>query len=96
MIAAVATLALATIVIKGLGTLLPRPPAWLAQRLESLPPALLAALVVSELTGTDGVVAFDAKAAGVGAAALLAASRAPVAVTVVTGAAVTALVRSIQ
>ncbi|HUP85319.1 MAG TPA: AzlD domain-containing protein [Acidimicrobiales bacterium] len=93
MVAAVFALGVITVLIKGAGSLLPEPPTRVARRLAGLAPALLAALVWVELAGPDGVTRFDAKTAGVAAAALLFAVRAPFAVAVVGAAAVAALLR---
>ncbi|HEX2850304.1 MAG TPA: AzlD domain-containing protein [Acidimicrobiales bacterium] len=93
MLVAIVVLAAATILIKGAGSLLPEIPDAVAARLGGLAPALLAALVITELTGADGIPRLDAKAAGVGVAVVLAAVRAPFAVCVVAGAAVAAVLR---
>lgn len=95
MIWGVAVLAVVTIAIKAAGTVLPPPPPPLARRLSGLAPALLAALVVSELRGSSGWPTLDAKAAGVAVAVVLATVRAPLAVSVVAGAAVAALLRTL-
>jgi hypothetical protein len=92
-IGAVLALGVITVLIKGAGSLLPHPPEHLAHRLAGLAPALLAALVWVELTGDDGVPRVDAKTAGVAAAVVLFAVRAPFAVCVVSGAAVAAVIR---
>ena len=93
MVVAVLALGAITVLIKGAGALLPHPPEHLAQRLGGLAPALLAALVWVELAGDDGLPALDAKTAGVAAAIGLFLVRAPFAVCVVGGAAVSALLR---
>jgi branched-subunit amino acid transport protein len=95
MIATVVVLAALTAVLRGAGALLPSIPDELARRLGGLAPALLAALVVTELTGASGMPALDAKAAGVAVAVLLAWRRAPFAVCVIGGAAVAALLRAV-
>lgn len=92
-LAVVAALAVATVAIKGAGTLLPAPPPWLARRLGSLAPALLAALVVTEVAGGRGFPRLDERAAGVAVAVLLASLRAPFALSVVAGAATAAVLR---
>ena len=92
-IAAVVALAAATVAIKGAGALLPPLPDGLALRLAGLAPALLAALVYTEVAGDRGVPHVDAKLAGVGVATVLAALRAPLAVSVIAGAATAALLR---
>ena len=93
MVATVLVLGAITALVKGAGALLPHPPEHLARRLGGLAPALLAALVWVELAGSDGVPDLDAKTAGVVAAVVVFALRAPFAVCVVTGAAVAALLR---
>lgn len=91
----VVLLAVATIALKGAASVLPRVPDGLARRTAGLAPALLAALVVVEVTGADGVPQLDAKTAGVAAALVLAALRAPFAACVIAGAAVAALLRQL-
>jgi uncharacterized membrane protein len=59
-----------------------------------LAPALLTALVVTETFGEDGHLVLDARAVGVGVAALALAFRAPVLVAVILAALTTALVRA--
>jgi branched-subunit amino acid transport protein len=59
-----------------------------------LAPALLTALVVTETFGEDGHLVLDARAVGVGVAALALAFRAPVLVAVILAALATALVRA--
>jgi len=88
-------LAAVTAVCKGIGPLLPDVPEAVARRTAGLAPALLAALVVTELAGADGVPRVDAKLAGVAAAVLLSWRRAPFAVCVVAGAVVAALLRAL-
>lgn len=94
MLPTVALLALATMALKGAAAAVPRLPDALVERTRLLAPGLLAALVVTELTGADGIPRFDAKAAGVAAALLLAWRRAPLALIVVAGAAVAAAARA--
>ncbi|MEA3075645.1 MAG: hypothetical protein QOF60_553 [Actinomycetota bacterium] len=95
MTAAVAALAVITIAIKGAGSLLERIPDEVARRLAGLAPALLAALVYVELADNDnGLPHADAKAAGVGAAVVLAAVKAPFAICVIGGAVVAAGLRA--
>ena len=93
MTAAIVVLALVTFLFKGAGALVRSIPAPVEQRLGGLAPALLAALVVTELTDGNGVPRFDAKAAGVAVAVVLAWRRAPFAVCVLAGAAVAAGLR---
>jgi branched-subunit amino acid transport protein len=59
-----------------------------------LAPALLTALVVTETFGEDGHLVLDARAAGVGVAALALALRAPVLLAIALAALTTALVRA--
>ncbi len=92
-LAVVGALALITFAFRALGPALPRVPDALSRRTTGLAPALLAALVVTQVVSGSGVPVLDAKAAGVAAALVLAALRAPVGLSVVGGAAVAALVR---
>lgn len=84
-------LALATFVLRGTGPVLPRVPDGLTQRTTGLAPALLAALVMTQLVG--GGLRLDVRAAAVAVAAGLAALRAPLLVCVIAGAAVAAGLR---
>lgn len=59
-----------------------------------LAPALLTALVVTETFGEDGHLVLDARAVGVGVAALALAFRAPVLIAIILAALTTALVRA--
>ena len=93
MTAAIVVLALVTFLFKGAGALVRSIPAPVERRLGGLAPALLAALVVTELTDGNGVPTLDAKAAGVAVALVLAWRRAPFVVCVVAGAAVAAGLR---
>jgi branched-subunit amino acid transport protein len=93
--AAVIGLSALTFLLKGAGSLVGRIPEPLARRLGGLAPALLAGLVVTELFGPGGTPHVDAKAAGVAVALVLAWRRAPLAVTVIAGAAVAALLRAL-
>jgi branched-subunit amino acid transport protein len=61
-----------------------------------IPAALLAALIVHETFGVGQHLRVDARAAGVGAAVVVAWRRAPLIAVIVTGTAVTALVRAIS
>ena len=94
MLATVVGLAAITFLIKGAGALLPDLPEGLTRRLAGLAPALLAALVYVELAGGESTPQLGAKAAGVAAAVVLAALRAPFAVCVIAGAAVAAALRA--
>jgi hypothetical protein len=60
---------------------------------ELLAPALLAALVVVQVFGSERDLVVDARAVGLGAAAVALVLRAPILVVVVTAAAATALAR---
>lgn len=88
MVAAVVLLAVLTLGLKGAGALLPSIPAPLARRLGGLAPALLAALVVTEMTGEGGLPVVDEKLAGVAVAVVLAWRRAPFGICVVAAAVV--------
>ena len=92
---AVLALSAVTWAIKGAGPLLwSRVPPALSRRLSGLAPALLAGLVMTEMTGPDGSVDIDAKLAGVAVALLLAWRKAPLWITVSAGAAVAAGLRA--
>lgn len=95
MLTAAVLLAAVTVLLKGAGALLTRVPDPLARRLQGVAPALLAALVVSELAG-DGTPQVGSKAAGVAAAVVLASLRAPLAACVVAGAGVAAVLRALS
>ena len=72
-------------------------PAVLERCLDLIPAALIAAIVVQGTFGLGGKhLQIDARAAGVGAAAVLAWRRSPFILVVVTGAAVTAVVRALS
>ncbi len=70
------------------------PPA-LERCLALVPAALISALVVMNTFSTGNDLVVDARAAGVGVAAVAAWRRAPLVVVIVLGAAVTALVRRV-
>ena len=61
--------------------------------LEMLAPAMLAALVVTQLVGGDRELVLDESLGGIAAAGVAIALRAPILVTVVVAAVVTALLR---
>ncbi|HYS00868.1 MAG TPA: AzlD domain-containing protein [Candidatus Eisenbacteria bacterium] len=84
-------LALATFALRGTGPVLPRIPQALTQRTTGLAPALLAALVMTQLV--TGGWHLDVKAAAVAVATALAALRAPLLASVIAGAAVAAGLR---
>jgi branched-subunit amino acid transport protein len=86
----------ATIAIKALGPVLlggRELPPRLLSALRLLAPALLAALVVTQVFATDQDVTIDARAAGMVAAVVALLVRAPTLVIIGSAAAVTALVR---
>jgi branched-subunit amino acid transport protein len=63
--------------------------------IELLAPALLAALVVTQVFGGDRALVVDARAVGLGAAAVALLARAPILVVVVVAAAATAAARAL-
>jgi uncharacterized membrane protein len=94
----VAGVGAATVALKGAGTLAlgsqalpPRAKAVIAL----FPPSLLAALVIVQTVGDDRAVVVDARLAGVAAAALGLALRAPLLVVLTTAAAVAATARAL-
>jgi hypothetical protein len=94
----IAALAVATAAIKAAGPLalggrpLPTP---VVLVISLLAPALLAALVMTQTFAENGDLVVDARAAGVAAAAASIAVRAPLVVTIVAAALVTAGVRAV-
>ena len=88
----------ATVAIRATGPLLlagrALPPR-LAGVVELLAPAVLAALVVTQLVGGDRELVLDARLAGIAAAGLAVALRAPILAVVAVAAVVTALVRAL-
>jgi branched-subunit amino acid transport protein len=70
-------------------------PAWLMNVVSLFAPALLAALVITQAFADGGRLVLDARAAGLGAGAVAAFLRAPLAVVIVVAAAATALVRAL-
>ena len=62
---------------------------------EALAPALLAALVVTQTFAADEELVLDPRAAGVGAAAVAVAARAPILVAAAVAAVVAAIVRAV-
>jgi hypothetical protein len=94
----VAAIGLATIALKAAGPVLaggrslPRP---FATVVPLLAPALLAALVATQTFGDGRHLVVDERAAGLAAAAIPVAFKAPVLVTVAVAAATTALLRAI-
>ena len=96
--AIVALVGAGTVALKAVGpvllggrTLPPR----LAPPIELLAPAVLAALVVTQLVGGDREVVLDERLAGIAAAAVALLLRAPLLAVVVAAAVVTALVRAL-
>ena len=88
----------ATIATKATGPLLlggRRPPQRLLGVLNLLAPALLAALVVTQAVAGDRRYVFDARLLGLGAALVAIRLRAPLLVTVVVAAVVTAVARAV-
>ena len=88
----------ATLAIKATGPVLlggrPLPPR-VADVVELLAPAVLAALVVTQVFASDGELVLDERLAGVAASALALALRAPILAVVVAAAVVTALLRAL-
>ena len=92
----IGVVAAATIALKAVGPVLlgGRPlPDHLTGIVELLAPALLAALVVTQVVGGDEEIVLDARLVGLGAAVVAILLRAPLLVVVVAAAAATALVR---
>ena len=95
---AVAIVGAATVGIKSAGTLLiggRELPPRIGGMIELLAPVMLAALVVSNTFGADHKLVLDPRAAGLAAAAIPIALRAPLLVTVIVAAATAAIVRVI-
>ena len=95
---AVAVVGGATIAIKSAGAMLlggRELPSRLSGMIELLAPVMLAALVVSNTFGADHKLVLDARAAGLAAATIPMALRAPLLVTVFVAAATAAVVRAI-
>jgi branched-subunit amino acid transport protein len=94
----VAVVGAATIALKGLGPVAfggrSLPPRVLGV-VGLLAPALLAALVVTQVFAGDRELVLDARAAGLGAAAVALALRAPILAVIVAAAVATALVRAL-
>jgi branched-subunit amino acid transport protein len=96
--AAVVVVGAATIGIKSAGAMLlgnRELPQRLGGMIELLAPVMLAALVVSNTFGADHKLVLDARAAGLAAATIPIALRAPLLVTVFVAAATAAIVRAI-
>jgi branched-subunit amino acid transport protein len=95
---AVVIVGAATIAIKSAGAMLlgdRRLPARIGGMIELLAPVMLAALVVSNTFGADHKLVLDPRAAGLAAATVPMALRAPLLVTVIVAAATAAVVRAI-
>ena len=95
----VAVVGIATVAIKAVGPVAlsgRRLPRSLLSMVELLAPALLAALVATQVFAADHSLVIDARAAGITAAAVALTVRAPVLVAVVAAAATTALVRALS
>jgi branched-subunit amino acid transport protein len=93
-LALVLGLASLSFVMRATGALLPNLPSAVTQRTTGLAPALLAALVAIQLTGSNGLLHLDVKLPAVLLAAGLAALRAPFMVCVIGGALVAAVLRA--
>jgi len=93
-LALVLGLASLSFVMRAIGPVLPNLPAVITERTSGLAPALLAALVAIQLTGSHGLLHLDVKVPAVLVAAALAALRAPFIVCVIAGALVAALLRA--
>ena len=93
----VALIGAATVALKSVGPVLvggrPLPPL-LVRVVALLAPALLAALVAVQVFGGERELVLDARAVGLGAAALALVARAPILVVVVAAAAATAATRA--
>lgn len=94
-LALVLGLASLSFIMRATGAFLPDLPTAVTQRTAGLAPALLAALIAIQLTGSNGMIHLDVKVPSVLVAALLAAFRAPFIVCVVAGALVAALLRAV-
>ena len=81
--------------MRATGSLLPNLPSAVSERTSGLAPALLAALVAIQLTGSNGLLHLDVKVPAVIVAAVLAALRAPFIVCVIAGAIVAAGLRAV-
>ena len=96
---AVVLVGVATVALKSVGPVLlgGRPlPDHLSGVVELLAPAVLAALVVTQVVGGDREIVFDARLVGLGAAVVALLLRAPLLAVVVVAAVATALVRLVS
>jgi uncharacterized membrane protein len=94
----VAVVGVATIAIKASGPVLlggRELPAPLARVVDLLAPAVLAALVATQALATGDELVVDERAAGLAAAGVCVAARAPILATVVAAAAITAALRAL-
>jgi len=94
-LALVLGLASLSFLMRATGSLLPNLPSAITERTSGLAPALLAALVAIQLTGSNGLLHLDVKVPAVIVAAVLAALRAPFIVCVIAGAIVAAGLRAV-
>jgi branched-subunit amino acid transport protein len=94
-LALVLGLASLSFIMRATGPFLPNLPSAVRERTGGLAPALLAALVAIQLTGSTGLFHLDVKVPAVLAAGMLAALRAPFIVCVIAGALVAALLRAL-
>jgi hypothetical protein len=95
---AIAVVGAATVMLKATGPVLlggRELPSRISTLVVLLAPAVLAALVVTQVVGGDRELVFDARLVGLGAAGVAILLRAPVVVVVVTAAAATAAVRAL-
>ena len=95
---AVLVVGLATVALKATGPLLVGGralPDWVMNVVSLFAPALLAALVITQAFADGERLVLDARAAGLGAGAVAAVLRAPLAIVIVVAAAATALVRAL-
>lgn len=95
----VAVAGAATILIKATGPVLlggRELPARLVGAVGLLAPAVLAALVVTQVFADDRDLVFDTRVVGLGAAVVAVTARAPMIVTIVVAAVATALVRALS
>jgi hypothetical protein len=93
-LALVLGLASLSFVFRATGPLLTSVPTVIVERTTGLAPALLAALVMIQLTGRNGILHLDVKVAAVLIAAILSALRVPLLISVMAGAIVAALLRA--
>jgi branched-subunit amino acid transport protein len=95
---AVLVVGLATVALKATGPVLVGGralPDWVMNVVSLFAPALLAALVITQAFADGERLVLDARSAGLGAGAVAAVLRAPLALVIVVAAAATALVRAL-